>query len=110
MILDMQLDEPDLQSWLIPPISLQTLVENAIKHNEYDERDPLVIQINKEADHLVVSNTLRRKLSQRASSKIGLKNLQDRYELITGKSIDIKEDNDHFIVTLPILSLSEKET
>jgi sensor histidine kinase YesM len=107
--LDMQIDEADMQAYLIPPISLQTLVENAIKHNEYDERYPLVIQIRKENKHLVVSNRLRKKLSSRSSSKIGLKNLQDRYELITGKTIEIQEDEENFVVILPILSLLENE-
>ncbi len=92
--------------FLIPPISLQILVENAIKHNEFSETTPLVIDISLQQETLVVHNPIRRKTLRKPSSKIGLQNLMERYKLTTNKEVLIKETETDFTVMLPILKIN----
>ncbi|HTQ63665.1 MAG TPA: histidine kinase [Puia sp.] len=90
--------------YLLPPISLQILIENAIKHNEFSDIMPLVIDISFSHDALISTNETKRKISRRASSGIGLHNLNERYKLLVNKSIDIYDEG-KFSVTLPILKI-----
>lgn len=62
-------------SYLIPPISLQVLLENAIKHNIFSERHPLTITMDIRDDKVIVSNDVRKKILKSESSRIGLKKL-----------------------------------
>lgn len=89
--------------FLIPPISLQILLENAVKHNKFDEKEPLNINMMINETSLVFINQIKKKLLGRESSKIGLKNLHERYKLITNKDIEIINDEINFIVKLPLL-------
>ncbi len=91
--------------YLIPPISLQILVENAIKHNEFSEAEPLVIDLVMDEEHLVVRNQVRKKLLRKPSSKIGLNNLRERYRLTTYQDITITEGEGLFTVALPVLKI-----
>ncbi len=91
--------------YLIPPISLQLLAENAIKHNEFSDADPLILAIEMNDDELVIRNPIKKKELRKPGSKIGLQNLRERYKLTTNKDIVIKEDEDNFIVRLPILKI-----
>lgn len=86
------------------PLSMQMLVENAIKHNIVSESNPLQINISKENDYIVVSNNLQKKNSRQSSSKIGLSNIKSRYEFLTHKPFIIEETEKHFIVKLPLLN------
>lgn len=91
--------------YLIPPISLQILAENAIKHNEFSESTPLLLEIEMKGEELVAQNWVRRKALRKASSRIGLQNLRERYKLITNKEIAIIDEGNRFIVKLPILKI-----
>ena len=104
--LRVNINEKEMEHYLIPPISLQILAENAIKHNEFSDMLPLVIEITMSNDQLIIHNSVRKKYLRKPSSKIGLQNLQERYKLITGKAILIKEEEKDFTVILPILKIS----
>ena len=95
-----------LDRYLIPPISLQVLAENAIKHNEFSEADPLLIGVDMQNDELIVHNHIHKKVLRKASSKIGLQNLSERYKLTTNKEIVITEEDKDFTVSLPILKIA----
>lgn len=92
--------------YLIPPISLQVLIENAVKHNEFSDIKPLIVDLEIINEELIVHNTLRRKTLRRVSSKIGLQNLNERYKLTTQKGIEILEDDKNFTVRLPVLKIA----
>ena len=92
-----------LDKYLVMPISLQVLLENATKHNEFSADNPLVITINFSEDSLVFYNETRKKALRKPSSRIGLQNLDERYKLVTGKRITIEETANAFRVVLPVL-------
>lgn len=92
--------------YLIPPISLQILLENAIKHNTFSEKDPLAIKMTIGSDGVVMANELRPKPERVRSSRIGLHNLSERYALITGLEMLHQNDGLSFVVTLPLLRAS----
>ena len=82
---------------------MQTLVENAIKHNEFSETTPLSISVSISSDYVIVSNRMNRISEPQPSSKIGLRNLDNRYKLITKRNIIIENNFESFIVKLPII-------
>jgi two-component system, LytTR family, sensor kinase len=88
---------------LIVPVSLQLLVENALKHNTSTRKQPLEIVIHNEGiDKLVVRNNLQLKTQLADSSKIGLKNLNERCRLILKREIEILQTDDEFVVKIPV--------
>lgn len=98
-------EKPAGDQFLILPISLQLLLENAIKHNEFSEENPLIIQVTMENASLKVQNKIKRKLLRKPSSRIGLQNLKERYKLTTGKEVLIEENENEFTVLLPLLKI-----
>lgn len=88
----------------IIPLALQMLLENAIKHNEISAAYPLHINVYVSDDRLVVSNSLRLKKQKQASTKVGLQNIQNRYQFFTHSNVQISETHTHFQVTLPLLN------
>jgi two-component system, LytTR family, sensor kinase len=86
----------------IPAYGLQTLVENAIKHNSFTEKRPLFIHIMMEDNCIKVINNKLAK-NQTEVSGMGLQNLNQRYKIIANKTIDIVETDAHFIVSLNLL-------
>ncbi|HEX6191714.1 MAG TPA: histidine kinase [Chitinophagaceae bacterium] len=103
--LNLIIPETELEQYLVPPISLQILAENAIKHNEFSEANPLLVEIRLTDDALIVRNAIRKKNLRRPSSKIGLNNLRERYKLTTNKEITVESTVFNFIVTLPVLKI-----
>ena len=103
--LKLHVDEKLQDEFLVPPISLQILAENAIKHNEFSEALPLQLTIEAKEEELIIHNKIRRKNLRKPTSKIGLQNLKERYKLTTNKELIIEESKDDFIVRLPILKI-----
>jgi len=88
----------------ILPVSLQVLIENAIKHNMATLEKPLRILVYMEEQQIVVKNNLQKMATQVVSTKIGLNNLNERVRLITGKEITIEETTSDYLVKIPLLS------
>lgn len=93
------------EQYMMLPISLQILAENAFKHNEFSIKEPLIIKVFSEDEKMIVYNRLVKKQTAKPSSKVGLLNLQERYKLATSMSIEVKETNESFIVYLPMLKI-----
>lgn len=87
----------------IPPMAVQMLIENAVKHNEISNRHPLTIHIDAHNDLLCISNRLQPKLSGNSGTRIGLSNLSKRYRLLFERDITIEETATDFKVTLPLI-------
>ena len=89
--------------FFITPLSLQVLIENAIKHNVINDRHPLTIHIETtENDSIRVSNDIQPKINAEAGEGIGLANLVERYHLLFNKDVVITK-NDVFSVEIPLI-------
>ena len=87
----------------IPPLALQILIENAIKHNEISKRNSLEISVSTTDDTLVVKNNINKKYSPEPGAGVGLVNLSNQYRILAGKEILIKKDESNFVVEIPLL-------
>ncbi|WP_106831557.1 sensor histidine kinase [Parabacteroides pacaensis] len=87
----------------IPPLTLQLLVENVIKHNSISLGKPMTIRIETENGYLVVSNSISPKKNADLPSGIGLKNLSNRCRLISDRDIFVQKDATTFIVKIPFI-------
>ena len=91
----------------IPPITLQLLIENAIKHNTASRSKPLLITITADGDgDLLVMNTLQRLNYNIPSTGTGLKNIESRYHLLSARLPEISEEEGFFKVKLPLMDLT----
>jgi sensor histidine kinase YesM len=98
----------NLDTLMIPPCAIQVLIENAIKHNEFSESNPLDIDISMNGQYLEVSNKTKLKTYPHNSTNIGLKNLSLRFKLICQKEIFIENNPENFTVRLPLIHQSNK--
>jgi two-component system LytT family sensor kinase len=87
----------------IAPLTLQLLVENALKHNRMSAANPLLVEISMEQDHLMVRNKLQPRSVPEASTGIGLKNIINRYALLTRQTVTAGESGSFFVVKVPVL-------
>ena len=99
----MEIEVDETTNYEILPVSLQILVENAVKHNKATRESPLRISIYIENKYVIVKNNLQKMAVQLKSTQIGLKNLAQRVSLISGKMLVIEETATDFIVKIPLL-------
>lgn len=110
--LSVKIDIPkEKRQWMVIPMALQMLVENAIKHNIISQKKPLTITIEVDTnDYLIVSNNLQLKSSTEYSSKLGLSNIKNRLSYITGKPLIISDFGASFTVKVPLIAPGNEYT
>jgi LytS/YehU family sensor histidine kinase len=102
--LEVNIDVPEeYLHYKIAPVTLQNLIENAIKHNIIDAQSPLVINIFVEDDYLVVENNLQRKSNVETSNKKGLDQFVNLYRYLSEKPVLISETEGFFFVRIPLI-------
>jgi two-component system, LytTR family, sensor kinase len=102
----LQLDVPDnvRGRFSVAPLTLQLLVENAVKHNRMSAREPLTVSIMIEGDCLVVSNPIQlRPQAELSSTGVGIENIINRYALLTNRPVWVGEHDGAFVVKIPLL-------
>jgi LytS/YehU family sensor histidine kinase len=99
----LEISVPDREIYMIMPVSLQILLENALNHNIASRENPLKISIYRENEMIVVKNNLQKKSIPLKSTQVGLRNLSERVRIISGRSIIIEETSIEFIVKIPLL-------
>lgn len=103
--LKVQIDIPEkYHHYLIPPLAIQLLIENAIKHNALSPEMPLLIEIFIQDETVTVRNTLQPKKYPVESTRLGLQNINERFQLLFDKQIKIENTADSFTVHLPVIS------
>jgi sensor histidine kinase YesM len=91
-------------SKLIPTLSIQMLVENALKHNYYSKEKPIKIEIYIDHNRILITNNLKKRLDSQESTQLGLKNIKNRYAFYTKEEVIIENSNHTFKVSMPLLS------
>lgn len=106
--LQVEFDVPEkYYHYAIPPLALQMLLENAIKHNVVSKDDPLKVNVFIwDKLFVVIENTVKAKIDKDPSTGVGLANIQNRYIHLTGKDIIVKQENGKFMVMLPLFEKS----
>jgi len=88
----------------IAPLTLQLLLENAIKHNDFSKLKPMFIFVNINERGILFKNTLNRKKNMKDSTGFGLESIRIRYQLLTDKSISVSQDDHYFTVIVPAIN------
>ena len=101
LFFDIDIDEK-YHAWTLPALSLQPLIGNAVKHNTITTKNPLRVAIRVVDGVLEVENRKRPKLDVEPSTGIGLANLSSRWQIVTGRDIEIIDEAERFMVRLPL--------
>lgn len=102
LVFDIDVAENKLP-FLIPPMSLQMLIENAIKHNEVSSENPLSISIVAQNHGLTITNNLQLRSNKEPGSKTGLINIKERYKYYTKEEVKVIQSVKSFVVIIPLL-------
>jgi len=92
----------NLKGKKIPPLALQLLVENAVKHNEISESNPLLVRVYSRENSIFIENPLRPRTTMAVGTGTGLLNLRKRYLLLQQQDVLVRSENDIFQVELPL--------
>lgn len=95
---------------LLPPLSLQVVLENAVKHNIIDSLKPLQIDISYEKEWLIIRNNIQLKISAGVSTGLGQSNMVKRYAMICEITPEFRVKTNHYIVKLPLLKCDQNES
>lgn len=95
--------EEEMMNRFVVPCSLQILIENATKHNEFNRDHPLCIRIGARDGKVTVTNTLAPKITRSVSTGVGLNYVRQQYADLSGRKIEITRSDSEYRVTLPLL-------
>ena len=98
----------EYKEWVLPALSLQPLIGNAVKHNSITTKNPLHVTIRVVDGVLEIENAKHPKLDTEPSTGIGLDNLRSRWQIITGRDIEIIDEAERFMVRLPLENPSKR--
>lgn len=95
---------------VLPPLTLQMLIENTVKHNIVSSSKPLKVWLYIENDRLIIKNTLNlKRLEEKDSTGMGIENIKNRYQLLTDQEVIIKSGTEFFEVRLPLITSIKEE-
>ncbi len=94
----------------IPPLTLQMLAENALKHNMVSKEHPLLFEVFQDADYLYARNNVQLKMQSEPTTKYGLHNIVTRYQILTKEKVEVINDEKFFTVKMPLLNNGNKST
>jgi ligand-binding sensor domain-containing protein len=95
----------------VPPLSLQLLIENAVKHNAVSHETPLTVYVNvKDNRSLIIRNTLNPKMHPEPSAGIGLQNIISRFQIVSGEKVIVSFIHDEFVVQIPLIKMNHEST
>jgi LytS/YehU family sensor histidine kinase len=100
--ISIEIDEKLLEK-KIAPLTLQMLIENAVKHNIVSDRKPLHVRVFNNDKYIIVENPLQPKADKAKGNKMGLKNISNRYRALCGEEIVIIKDDHNFTVKVPVI-------
>ena len=104
LTLKTDINEALLDQFEIPPLTLQLLMENALKHNAVSKESPMLIELSvNENGQLTIQNNINPKMKSPKSSGMGLQNITNRFRLLTHEKIEIADTGDLFIVRIPLI-------
>ncbi len=106
--LDLNISLTPDDSILVVPMTLQQLVENAVKHNEVSEKFPLKVEIRRNGNYIEVENSLLLINVGDASKNTGLKNISQQYSFFTEREIEIRQTETKFLVKIPLIQDAER--
>lgn len=102
LFIHINVDEEQLHHKVVP-VTLQNLIDNAIKHNLADDETPLVVNIFEEDGYLIVKNNLQKKEFVETSNKQGLKNMRSLYRYLDNRPMQVIEDKHYFTIKIPLI-------
>jgi two-component system LytT family sensor kinase len=103
LLINITIEEKN-DKYFIPPVVLQLLIENVVKHNFFTIEKPVKVEVKNEGENLIVSNTFQPKTEDVDSMGIGLQNISERYKFL-GKSIEINKSKNSFEVIIPLIKV-----
>lgn len=107
LALNISISEEQKKLIFIPPLTLQLLIENAIKHNAVSKETPLEIQVYLDKDKLIIKNNINPKITREPGTGTGLQNIVKRYNLLSSENVSIQNDGVNFTVILPVLNKTD---
>ncbi|MBK8340286.1 MAG: histidine kinase [Flavobacteriales bacterium] len=96
--------DPDAHVFSVVPLTLQLLVENALKHNSATTAQPLIVRVSAHGPTLEVRNTLRPRLAEETSTAYGLDSIRQRYRALTDRPVEVFQEAGDFVVRIPLIT------